>query len=232
MQTSGVGSNLLAEALVKRPLFAMTLRKIGLAAIATVVVWIPTAWLLGRYLVVSRPIENPDAIVVLAGSAEHEERNREAARLYRAGAAPRIVLTNDGMKGGWDNELGRNPYFVEKARWLLVANGVPASAIEEIPEPIRDRGEIGTEVEAKKVLAYCRDRGYERLLIVTSPYHTRRALITYLSITDADSEPRSIGIEHPSVSGLEVPSVGWWLWPTNWRIVISEYTKMALAEEG
>lgn len=210
----------------------MRFRRIILATVAIFVLWIPTAWLLGRYLVVSQPIENPDAIVVLAGSAEYEERNLEAARLYREGAARRIILTNDGIKGGWDNELGRNPYFVEKARWLLIANGVPEAAIEEIPEPIRDRGEIGTEVEAKKVLAYCRDRGYERLLIVTSPYHTRRALTTYLSTTDADSEPRSIGIAHPSLSGLEVSSVGWWLLPTNWRIVISEYTKMAFAEEG
>ncbi|MBK9165431.1 MAG: YdcF family protein [Acidobacteria bacterium] len=210
----------------------MNLWKIGLAAMVAFVVWIPTAWLLGRYLVVSQPVENPDAIVVLAGSAEYEERNLEAARLYREGAAPRIILTNDGMKGGWNNELGRNPYFVEKARWLLIANGVPEAAIEEIPEPIRDRGEIGTEVEAKKVLAFCRDKGYGRLLIVTSPYHTRRALITYLSITDAYSERRSIGIVHPSVSGLDVPNVGWWLRPMNWRIVISEYMKMAFAEEG
>ena len=210
----------------------MRLRKIGIATVAIFVLWIPTAWLLGRYLVVSQPIENPDAIIVLAGSAEYEERNLEAARLYKEGAAPRIILTNDGVRGGWNNELGRNPYFVEKARWLLTANGVPDAAIEEIPHPIRDRGEIGTEVEAKKVLAYCREKGYKRLLIVTSAYHTRRALMVYSAAAGLLGARSAVGIAHPGSAAGEIPNLTWWLSSKNWRTVIGEYVKIALSETG
>src|SRR5689334_17238322 len=67
--------------------------------------------------------ERADAIVVLAGS--HQERVPAAAMLFRGGYAPLIILTNDGVRGGWSRKYQRNLYQVERAEEMLVDSGVP-----------------------------------------------------------------------------------------------------------
>src|SRR5437762_2686897 len=60
------------------------------------------AWAAARLLIVKSELAAPDAIVVLSGSSTYIERSNWAARLYREGRAPVIILTNDGLIGGWD----------------------------------------------------------------------------------------------------------------------------------
>src|ERR1043165_3340359 len=71
------------------------------------------AWAAARFLIVGAEVQSPDAIVVLSGSSTYLERASWAAKLYREGRAPLVVLTDDGVMSGWDNREDRNPMFYE-----------------------------------------------------------------------------------------------------------------------
>lgn len=191
-------------------------------------IWLMTTWLLGSWLVVSSPLEKADAIVVLAGGADYRERAIEAARLYRKGVSNRIILTNDGVKSGWSSELNRNPYFVERAKWALVESGASEIDIEIVPGIVESGFLTGTEIEARMVVDYCSEAKINSILIVTSPYHTRRAFAIYESLILSNDRSVSIGISYSEQSGFALPNYFWWLSPYSWRNVVGEYTKLAV----
>ncbi len=113
-----------------------------------------------------------DAIVVLAGS--YRERIPAAAALYTKGAAPLIILTNDGVRGGWSRKHQRNLYQVERAEELLVDAGVPRERIVKLPF----HGS-GTVYDALAVRRYARTHSMTKLLLVTSDFHVKRTLWTF-----------------------------------------------------
>src|SRR2546423_12476183 len=79
--------------------------------------WPLLAWAAAEGLDVRTPtVVRADAIVMLSGSEVYRERAEYAARLFKAGRAPRIVLTNDAEPGGWSQERGRTMLFVERAQ--------------------------------------------------------------------------------------------------------------------
>jgi len=183
--------------------------------LAVVVGWAIVAALAARFLVVTEPLAAADAIVVLSGSSAYVERTQKAAQLYREGRAPRVLLTNDHTRGGWDNAQQRNPYFVERAADELMKAGVPWDRILILS------GVAGsTRDEAIIVKGYVANEGVRSVLLVTSSYHSRRALRTYRQVF-ADTGT-TIGLEPASAA----PSVFWWLRPEGWRTVGGEYAKL------
>jgi uncharacterized SAM-binding protein YcdF (DUF218 family) len=116
---------------------------------------------LGHFLVVDDPLAPADAIVALAAS---EARAREAAALYHRGLAPRIVLA----RSRWPQD--------PEARVLLGA-GVPATAIVRLP---RLTGNTSDELQAD--FEYAQAQGFRRVILVTSPYHTRRVGLLWRQI--------------------------------------------------
>jgi uncharacterized SAM-binding protein YcdF (DUF218 family) len=152
--------------------------------------------------IVSEPLGQADAILLLAG--EYRERAPEAARLFHEGRAPRIVLTNDGVFSSWSQRYQRNLYEVEWATELLVTLGVPRQAIVQLPFI-----GSGTIYDALAVREYARETGGRSLVIVTSDYHTRRALWTFRQVFCG--EPVTIGIV-PVASGTD----GWFR--DRWRM--------------
>lgn len=176
------------------------------------------AWSAAKLLIVSAPLNSADAIVVFSGSATYEERTQRAAELYRKGVASRIILTNDGGQGGWSSTEQRNPFFYEMARDNLLRFGVPASHIEVVYPPVS-----GTYEEASVVRNYAEMRALRSLLIVTSAYHSRRALWTLRRVF-VDS-PIAIGLEAVE-TGNQTPSpLTWWLHVRGWQMIPEEYVK-------
>ncbi len=122
----------------------------------------------GRWLVVEDPLEKADAIVVLSGRIPI--RAIEAARLYRAGYAPQIWLTQPAEPGSSLAALGI-PYSGEdffNAR-VLIHEGVPSSAIHALTPPINN-----TADEVRAVAAELRRENGSTVIIVTTKAHTRR----------------------------------------------------------
>ena len=183
------------------------------------VAWSTLAWLGARALIVSAPLASADAIVVLSGSSAYLERTQKAAELYRDGRAPLVLLTDDHTRGGWSSAQQRNPFFVERATEELIKAGVPAEKIKIVPGVASN-----TRYETSLIKEYALAQGIRSVLVVTSTYHSRRALRSLRQIfagTDV-----VIGLE-PAMSRPPAPSpFFWWLQPEGWRTVGVEVVKL------
>jgi uncharacterized SAM-binding protein YcdF (DUF218 family) len=177
------------------------------------------AWAAARLLIVNAPLQQANAIVVLSGSAALVERNTVAAQFYNQGRAPKIILTNDNQLSGWSATEQRNPFFYERAITLLRGAGVPAAAIEVLPQPISS-----THDEAMLLRQYTAAHGLKSVLVITSAYHSRRALGTLRrSFANSGIEVALEGVP----PGWQSPSPAtWWLHRDGWQMVPAEYVKM------
>jgi uncharacterized SAM-binding protein YcdF (DUF218 family) len=107
-----------------------------------------------QVLLVDNGRSQADAIVLLGGGSG--ERPTRAAELFKAGVAPRIIVSGAGDAGG--------------NRLLLMNRGVPSSAIELEPDSRT------TKENAQFSIPLLRAAGSKQVVIVTSWYHSRRAL--------------------------------------------------------
>jgi uncharacterized SAM-binding protein YcdF (DUF218 family) len=189
-------------------------------ALLGLVVWSVAAWIAARALIVGAELERADALVVLSGSGTYVERTQWAARLFREGRAPKIILTEDPVPGPWSQEEQRNPTFTERAMAELKRAGVPADRIEVLPGPV-----TSTYEEAVLLRPYAASRGLRSILVVTSSYHSRRALWTMRRAFDGSGIEIGLDAVPP---GRQAPRPAlWWLKPLGWRMVALEYLKMA-----
>src|SRR5471030_2358082 len=109
-----------------------------------------------KFLCVDSGPVKADVIVVLGGGFGKHERPQRAAELFKEHDAPRIIVTGFG-----DDLINRR---------ILVQEGVPAAAIQ-------DEGKSKTTREnAEFTIKLLREQKLQHVIIVTSWYHSRRAL--------------------------------------------------------
>ena len=201
-----------------RKAFAARRRALS-AALVLLLVWPPLAWLAADWLVLDVEPARADALVVLGGASTYEERAGYAARLFAGGFAPKVVLTDDGQRGGWSQSQQRNPFFVERAAAVLERAGVPPESVETLP-----RQTASTYEEALALREYAEARGLGSLLVVTSGYHSRRALRTFGRVFRGSAVEVRLAAVPP---GVQTPARAfWWLSPEGWRTVALEYPKL------
>jgi uncharacterized SAM-binding protein YcdF (DUF218 family) len=177
------------------------------------------SWLAARWLIVTASPDRGDAILLLSGSSSIHERAHYAAQLYSQHRAPKILLTNDNQMGGWSSVDQRNPYYYEIARLELQQMGVPSRDIEVIG-PVVD----GTYDEANVVRQFLAGRNINSIVIVTSAYHSRRALSTFRSVFEGSGITIGLAAVPP---GWQTPKPAtWWLTPRGWQLVAGEYLKL------
>lgn len=140
------------------------------AAIPPVRVW------LTKPLVVTSSESNADAAYVLSGGAASRERLAAAADLVHMRRVPRIYLTRDSNQSAFNFKAGRNftptEWAVDYLKWL----GVPEEAIEVIED--RKTSKMGTLDEAQSLAAVL-PANVNRVVLVTSPAHTRRSMLAF-----------------------------------------------------
>lgn len=193
------------------------LRRLRFIAVL-LIVWVIGAWLAARFLIVNTALNQADAIVVLSGSSVYTERTRRAAEYYRQGLGQRILLTNDDLRGEWSSAEQRNPFFYERARTSLIDSGVPPDRVEVLGTPVTN-----TYDEAQALRDYALTQKLRSLLVVTSAYHSRRALWT-LNRVFANTGIE-IGVQSVE-NGEQTPRpLTWWLYPRGWKMVVGEYVK-------
>lgn len=194
-------------------------RALGLI-VALILVWPPLAWGAARWLLIDARPERADALVVLGGSSTYKERTEYAARLFKEGFAPAVLLTDDGLRGGWSQEQQRNPFFVERAAAALEAAGVPRENVETLAPQTSS-----TYEEARLLREYASARGLKSLLVVTSGYHSRRALWTFERVFEGSGVRVGLAAVEP---GRQTPApASWWMSVKGWRVVALEYVKLA-----
>ena len=158
-------------------LYAAARRRTAEGLIAAVAIYLllfqtPALWWVASPLLVTAPPQPAEAIVVFAGGVGEsgkagggfQERVTQAVTLYRAGYAPKLIFSS-----GYVFTLRE----AEVMKAVAIDNGVPADAIllEEAAKNTYDNVRL-----TKQML----DRnGWNRILLVSSPYHMRRATMTW-----------------------------------------------------
>ena len=189
------------------------------AALVFLLVWPPLAWLAADWLVVETEPARADVLVVLGGASTYQERAGYAARLFNGGFASKVLLTDDGQRGGWSQSQQRNPFYVERAAAILEREGVPSGRVERLP-----RQTASTYEEALALREYAEASGIHSLLVVTSGYHSRRSLWTFGRVFRGSGVDVRLTAVPP---GTQTPTRAfWWLSPSGWRTVALEYPKL------
>ena len=117
--------------------------------------------LLGNYLVQTDPPAKSDVVFVLAGDS-YGNRVLKGAELVRQGYAPKVMVSGpSGSYGAHECDLAI-PFAVKA--------GYPESYFLHFEHDGRS-----TQEEAEFAAAEFHKRGYTRVLVVTSDYHTRRS---------------------------------------------------------
>jgi uncharacterized SAM-binding protein YcdF (DUF218 family) len=120
---------------------------------------------IGYYLSPQSPLSKSDAIVAISGG-DTDARTAAAVQLYKDGWAPQIIFSGAAL----------DPNSPSNARIMAdtaEADGVPKSAIQ-LEEVSTD-----TEQNAADVAKIVQQDGYHQIILVTSPYHQRRASIVF-----------------------------------------------------
>ena len=146
-------------------------------AVAIVVIYLtlfetPALWLLASPLQREAPPRAADAIVIFAGGVGesgqagggYQERLGRAIELYDEGWAPRIIISSGFVFAFKEAEV---------MRAVAIERGVPATAI------VLETDSANTHQNVTLTDAILRREGWRRVLLVSSPYHMRRALLTW-----------------------------------------------------
>jgi len=192
----------------------------AIAAVAALVLALAVlAWPIARFLIVRAEPARADVLVVLSGASVYDERVRHGIALLQEGRARAIVLTNDGLRGRWSRRRQANLTSVERAKDALLDAGVPEQQLIVLKSRVNS-----TYDEATAVRSFAGSAGITSVLVVTSPYHSRRALWVFRRVL----EPAGVrvGIDSP-LPGEQSPRPGaWWLSRVGWHSVAVEYVKL------
>jgi uncharacterized SAM-binding protein YcdF (DUF218 family) len=194
-------------------------RRLFKALLVCILIWPFAAWAAARLLITEAPLAKADVIVVLGGSANYRERAREAARLLLEGRSQLILLTNDNQRGPWSSAEQRNLYFYERSLEEIHNAGAPDKSVDVLMNEVSS-----TYEEAELVKRYAVDNGLKSVLVVTSAYHSRRALWTFSRMFRETGI--QIGLTPVSPGTDSPPPATWWLTGRGWRLVPTEYVKM------
>jgi uncharacterized SAM-binding protein YcdF (DUF218 family) len=173
---------------------------------------------MGSYLVVAHPLKRADIIVCMMG--EPVERGLAAAEAFGEGLAPYVFLSREELPDGADvlKEKGVNyPESRDLLITLLKELGVPVSACIASDQIVGSTFE-----EAQVVRKYVTEQSYNSIIIVTSPFHTRRTWLSFKKVFEQDDvEIMMLPTKYSSFS-----SDNWWETRKHLRAVIIEYQKL------
>lgn len=189
---------------------------VGLSALyLTRALWLPP---IGAFLIVADPLTPAEVVLPLAGDLE---RVYYAAKLHQAGYAERVLLTNLPL----ETQTARDAHL-RRVRAIATAVGVPEAQLVVVPEIA-----LSTFEEAQNVRAELERLGARSLLVVTSPWHTRRARMGLraafqgsdirLSVRPVPPGALPPGELHPYSART------WWRAPSTLVTTLEEYLKLA-----
>jgi uncharacterized SAM-binding protein YcdF (DUF218 family) len=154
---------------------------------------------IGRWLVIEDPLDRSDAIVVLSGGLPY--RATEAAKIFRLGMAPQVWLTQPANPSATLSKMGISFEGEEGySRAVLIHEGVPESAIRVLGPVI-----VNTEDEERTIIAEMQATRATRVIIVTSPPHTRRVRALWRRLA-----PAGLALIVRSASADDYDADHWW----------------------
>jgi uncharacterized SAM-binding protein YcdF (DUF218 family) len=165
----------------------------------------------GQFWVVDEPVSQSDALIVLGDDNYAGDRSFHAAELYREGVATIVVASG--------RLLRRNTGMAEIMQRDLESFGVPTASIV----PLASRSE-NTREEAGEMGKLIRTRGWKRVIIVTSNYHTRRTRFIYGRVL-----PSNTTFRVSSARDSEFDPSHWWQTRQGQKLFLSEIVGYVVA---
>jgi uncharacterized SAM-binding protein YcdF (DUF218 family) len=153
------------------------------------------------------PLEPSDAIIVISGD-EALARYRDGIRLFRAGWAPRLIFSGATWDGSHSN--------ADVMRNLALDDGVPGTAI--LVDPHGD-DTYGNAVNTRDLMV---SHGLRSAILVTSPYHLQRAILTFRGVF----EGTGITVIGRSAPDGEWRKTNWWMQSETRSLTVRELEKL------
>jgi uncharacterized SAM-binding protein YcdF (DUF218 family) len=160
----------------------------------------------GEFLVVSQTPEGAGIVVVLAGDIRGE-RILRAIELVHQGYAPRVLVD------------GAMEIYGSREADVAITFALQHDASPEILEPFPMDADSTIE-EAKIVDAELERRGIRKALVVTSNYHTRRALRIFEAL--GSGKVKYVMVAAPS---SDFQPDRWWYTRSGKKTLLLEYLK-------
>jgi uncharacterized SAM-binding protein YcdF (DUF218 family) len=170
--------------------------------------WLPGV---GGFLIVTDPLRPVDALVTLAGDPE---RVAYGAALFNRGYTHDFIVTD--MRINAPNSQGEYASWVRSRATQL---GVPPDRQFVAPGTVAT-----TYAEANSVRQLAVQRGWQSIMVVTSPFHTRRSRIIFREVFHGTG----ITIIIKPVDGSWYKADSWWLSRRGRRNTCLEYLKLVL----
>lgn len=157
--------------------------------------------------------QKADAIVAVSGG-KTAARTAEAIKLYKNGWAKYLIFS-----GAAKDTTGPSNAEVMKEQALQA--GIPESVI------ITEDESQTTHQNAERTEQILQQYSITRLIVVTSPYHQRRAGLEFQKKTSSNIQV----LNHPARSDPDWPDT-WWLTPRGWWLVGGELVKITAVHAG
>lgn len=154
-----------------------------------------------------------DAVVAISGG-NTTVRTAEAIHLYKNGWAKYLIFS-----GAAEDTSG--PSNAEVMKEQAIEAGVPSDVI------LLDTSARTTHQNAADVHKLLAQHGIKRLIMVTSPYHQRRAGLEFRAL----SGDTITVLNHPASNDPDWPWY-WWLTPRGWWLAGSEIIKIGAVHAG
>lgn len=149
----------------------------------------------------------PAQVIVAISGGDTQGRTREAIALYKKGWAPQLIFSGAAADPN-------GPSNAQAMRTQAINAGVPKDVI------FLDSAAADTFENAKGASALL-SGGDRRMILVTSPYHQRRASIEFHKVLGD-----SVKILNHPTSTDSAWSDNWWLTPYGWFLALSEVGKI------
>ncbi len=171
----------------------------------------PLLHLAGEFWVVDESPVPADAIVMLGDDNYSGDRATRAAELSKAGWAPRVIASGRYLR----------PYasIAELEEHDLVDRGVPKTAVVLLEHRAQD-----TLEECLAIGQLASSRGWKRLIVVTSNYHTRRT--RYIC---GRTLPAGTAFRVVAAQDSEYDPANWWSSRQGIKIFAHEFAGMFVA---
>ena len=149
-----------------------------------------------------------DAIVAVSGG-DTRARVDEAIRLYKAGWSDTLIFSGAAADSS-------GPSNAEAMARRAVASGVPEAAI------ITEEFSRTTAENALNTSKFIADQAIERIILVTSAYHQRRASLEFGAILG----PMVTIVNHPVPTDKHWVGFWWWTTGRGWWLAGGELVKI------
>ncbi|MFH0912536.1 MAG: YdcF family protein [Patescibacteria group bacterium] len=146
----------------------------------------------GFFLSPQDALEKSDVIIAISGG-ETQQRVAEAVQLYRDGWAPLMIMSGAARDEGPSNALTMQN--------IAVAAGVPKNKI------LIEESATTTALNATFVRNIIEEKKFTKVILVTSPYHQRRASLAFIKALKG--LPVKI-INHSSTDSIWRKKGWWW----------------------